>query len=57
MGEAAANSLAAARENGGPYISIDDLQTRSKVSKSVIEALQVAGALNGLPESSQMSLF
>ena len=57
VGEAAANSLAAARENGGPYISIDDLQTRSKVSKSVIEALQVAGALNGLPESSQMSLF
>ncbi|MBE6823603.1 MAG: PolC-type DNA polymerase III [Ruminococcaceae bacterium] len=56
VGEAAANSLAAARE-GGPYISIDDLQTRSKVSKSVIETLASAGVLAGLPESSQMSLF
>lgn len=57
VGEAAANSLAMARESGGPYISIDDLQTRAKVSKSVIEALQEAGALKGLPASSQMSLF
>lgn len=57
VGEAAANSLAAARETGGDYISIDDLQTRAKVSKSVIEALQAAGALKGMPASSQMSLF
>lgn len=57
VGESAANSLAAARETGGPYISIDDLQTRAKVSKAVIESLQGAGALKGLPESSQMSLF
>ena len=57
VGEAAANSLAAARESGGPYISVDDLQTRAKVSKSVIEGLQSAGALDGLPASSQMTLF
>ena len=57
VGEAAANSLAEARETGGPFISIDDLQSRSKVSKSVIEGLQAAGALEGLPASSQMTLF
>lgn len=57
VGEAAANSLAEARETGGPFISIDDLQARSKVSKSVIEGLQAAGALEGLPASSQMTLF
>ena len=56
VGEAAAQALAAARD-GGPYISIDDLRARSKVSKSVIDHLAEAGALNGLPESSQMSLF
>ncbi|QEY34107.1 PolC-type DNA polymerase III [Caproiciproducens galactitolivorans] len=56
VGEAAANSLAAAREQG-PYISIDDLQARSKVSKSVIETLEEAGTLAGLPQSSQMTLF
>jgi DNA polymerase-3 subunit alpha (Gram-positive type) len=57
VGGAAANSLAQARESGGPYISIDDLQARSKVSKSVIESLQSVGALQGLPESSQMTFF
>ncbi|QNO19329.1 PolC-type DNA polymerase III [Caproicibacterium amylolyticum] len=56
VGESAANALAAAKD-GGAYISIDDLQARSKVSKSVIENLQEAGALNGLPQSSQMTLF
>ena len=56
VGEAAAQSLADARA-GGEYISIDDLQTRSKVSKAVIETLQEAGALKGLPASSQMTLF
>lgn len=57
VGDAAAQSLAAARETGGEYISIDDLQARSKVSKTVIEMLQQAGALKGLPESSQMTMF
>ena len=57
VGEAAAVSLAEARTHGGEYISIEDLQSRSKVTKAVIEALSETGALNGLPESSQMTLF
>ena len=56
VGESAAKALADAKK-GGAYISVDDLQTRSKVSKSVIDNLQEAGALNDLPQSSQMSLF
>ena len=56
VGEAAANSLAEAK-NKGKYLSIEDLQARSKVSKSVIETLSGAGVLAGLPASSQMSLF
>ena len=56
VGESAANNLAAAKDKG-VYISIDDLQTRSKVSKSVIETLSISGALAGLPASSQMTLF
>ncbi len=56
VGEAAANSIAAAKD-GEKYLSIDDLRERSKVSKSVIETLSQAGVLNGLPESSQMTLF
>ncbi len=57
-GESAAKALAAARDDGeGEYMSIEDLQQRSGVSKSVIETLRMAGALQGMPESSQMSLF
>ncbi len=56
VGEAAANSLFEAKFSGR-YISVDDLQSRSKVSKSVIETLGDAGALKELPASSQMTLF
>lgn len=56
VGEAAAISLA---ENGkkNEYLSIEDMQIKTKVTKAVIETLKEAGVLNDLPESSQMSLF
>ena len=57
VGEAAAVSLEEAKNDGGPYISIDDLQARSKVSRAVIDTLRRRGALGGLPDSSQMSFF
>ena len=41
----------------GAYKSIEDLAQRAKASSAVIEKLQLAGALEGLPESSQLSLF
>ena len=57
-GESAARALANARDDGqGTFMSIEELQQRSGVSKSVIETLRLAGALDGLPESAQMSLF
>lgn len=56
LGESAATSLwEAARQ--GPFISCDDVMTRSSVSKAVMETLREAGALTGLPESSQTTLF
>lgn len=58
VGTAAAENLKAAQEEcGGRYASIQDLQESAKVSKSVIEALRNNGCLEGMPESSQMSLF
>ena len=57
VGGAAAEGLLEARQSGGEYISIDDLQARAKVSSAVIEALRNTGALKDLPESSQTTLF
>ena len=56
IGVNAAKCLEEARK-GGKFISIDDLQTRAKASKAIIENLQYAGALKGLPVSSQTTLF
>ncbi len=41
----------------GEYFSVEELQQKTKISKSVVESLRELGALKGLPESSQMSLF
>lgn len=56
VGDAAAEILA---EKGklGEYLSVDELQSRTKVSKAVIETLREVGALKALPESSQLTLF
>ena len=56
LGETAARSLQeeAAKD---VFISCDDILTRAGVSKTVIETLREAGALEGLPESSQTTLF
>ncbi len=57
-GESAAKALADAKNDGqGEYASVEELQERSGVSKSVIETLRTAGALKGLPESAQMTFF
>ena len=56
LGTAAAEGLMAARE-GGEYISCDDLQQRSGITKAVVESLRQLGALGDLPDTSQMSFF
>lgn len=57
-GENATFSLRSARDDGeGAFMSIDDFQRRAGVSKTVINALLDAGALRGLPQSTQMSFF
>ena len=57
-GESAAVSLMKARDDGeGEYMSREDLQRRAGISKSVIETLAACGALEGLPESTQISFF
>lgn len=57
-GGIAAQALMDARSDGeGAFISVEDVQRRSGVSKTVIAALEAAGALRSLPKSRQLSLF
>lgn len=56
IGENAAKQIAAAREEG-EFLSVEDFQTRSRASKTVVELLKALGCFRGLPDSNQLSLF
>ena len=56
LGESAAVPIAEARKDG-PFLSIEDLQNRGRVGSSVIETLRSHGALQGLNETNQISMF
>ena len=56
VGENAAKSIFEAAKDG-EFISKEDLRTRAKVSKTVIETLDEHGCLEGLPDTNQLSLF
>ncbi|HHW32084.1 MAG TPA: PolC-type DNA polymerase III [Clostridiaceae bacterium] len=54
LGSAAAQNICEARMNG-EFLSKEDLRTRAKLSKTVIEILEQHGCLEDLPESNQLS--
>ncbi len=56
VGTNAALNIVKAREIG-EFLSKEDLQQRSKVTKTVLETLDDHGCLDGLPASNQLSLF
>ncbi len=56
LGEKAAANIAAARGNT-QFISIEEVQLLCKISQSNIDAIKATGALAGLPDSTQITLF
>ena len=56
LGESAAVTIAAARDQA-PFLSIEDLKDRGKVGNGVVDLLRTHGALEGLNETSQISMF
>ena len=56
VGTNAANAIAEAR-NSEHFDSVEDMQQRSKVNKTVLEVMRKSGILDGMPESSQMDFF
>ena len=56
LGDTVSKAIVEEREKR-PFISIEDLQKRAKVSQTLIDKLRDMHILDGLPESSQLSLF
>ncbi len=56
LGKTAAVSVVNARKKK-PFISKEDVRVRGKLSKTVMDVLEQHGALDGLPENDQISLF
>ena len=51
-----ANKIVEERDKG-TFLSIEDLQNRGKISGTLIDKMRMMGILDGLDESSQLSLF
>ncbi|MFY9437017.1 MAG: PolC-type DNA polymerase III, partial [Limnochordia bacterium] len=56
VGLNAANAIVEARQEG-EFLSIEDLRQRTKISRTVIDALSRHNCLAGMPETNQLSLF
>jgi DNA polymerase III subunit alpha, Gram-positive type len=56
LGTNAAFNIVKARE-AGEFLSKEDLQQRSKISKTILEYLDNHGCLEALPDQNQLSLF
>ena len=56
LGENAAANIGAARDDE-PFFSVEDLQIRAKLTKSVIDVLRNNKVLEGLDETDQLSFF
>ena len=56
LGDVVAKNIEKEAERA-PFISIEDFQTRCKVSQTLIEKMRSMGIFNGMPETSQLSLF
>ena len=56
LGDTVAKNIVKEREKK-PFLSIEDVQVRAKVSKSLIDKMVEMEVLKDLPESNQLSLF
>jgi len=55
--EAAAQGMIDARNPERPFLSVEDLRLRARAGVSAIDMLRQQGALEGLPETSQVDIF
>ena len=56
LGMSVAQNIVEARKQG-EFFTVDDFRERTKTNKTVVELLKRNGVLDGIPESSQLTLF
>ena len=56
VGESAALGIVSERKKE-PFFSVEDLQIRAKLNKSVLETLRNAGVFKNIQETDQLSMF
>ncbi len=56
LGDVVAKNIVEERKKA-PFLSIEDLQKRAKISSTLIEKMRLMGILDGLDETSQLSFF
>ena len=56
LGDVVAKKIVEERKKA-PFLSIEDLQKRAKISSTLIEKMRIMGILDDMDESSQLSLF
>ncbi|MGN1346360.1 MAG: hypothetical protein ACI4V1_06215, partial [Eubacteriales bacterium] len=56
LGETAAENIMNTMQSGDIF-SVEELRTKAKVSKSVLELLEKNGALRGMSKTNQLSMF
>ncbi len=58
VGETAAKGIEEGiKKHGTDFVSVDDFQTKTGASSAVVGALREIGALEGMPETAQISFF
>lgn len=56
LGESAAQSIVQAREHQS-FLSVEDLRSRGRISRAVVDILKDHGCLDGMPDDDQVRLF
>ena len=56
LGDTVAHNIVKERKKS-PFISIEEFQNRCKVSATLIDKMRLMGIFDGMPETSQLSLF
>lgn len=56
LGDTVAKNIVEEREKQ-EFLSVEDLQKRAKLSGTIVEKMRIMGILDGMDESSQLSLF